>query len=607
MAAAESTAEPPPPLLRCAFFVKSAGRPCGLNVSRRRLVPGHPPLCPQHEPGAEQARVPCPVDPSHTVLKAALQQHLRVCTAAARAEQVAAQPWYRRGANSGAQQQEREEGGWETDAWSGPSEEGAEDEDADANTDTADAAAAARERARPFRAAVGAHAGRAQRRAALVCGLGFDGFAALVARLDAAHSQLVKEKHPPVAAREGWRAAFCGGDGEGDEEAEEKDAAAAEITLKLRARARAFDPMMPVDGKHARQHAAVAAVLRARGLLPSPPPSGGGGAEDAAAAAPPPPSAPPHPAVLVELGAGKGYLTAWLVIESCSRPPPATTEADDGSSSPSQQQEQEQQQQQPPFRALVMVDAAGHMGRKADRRLRGAAPLLARVTADLRDVDLARLPGLLPPGADDGGGSGDTEDKTSSFLAVGKHLCGVATDYALRAFASGVAAAAAAAKPPTAGPSAVAVATCCHHRGRWRDFCGRGAWRASRLSRADFEAALWLCGWANSPAVVVGATATATADDDNTPRAWHRRLRAGEGAVGGSVCPDAALGRRCRELLDAARCAWLEARLQGRGGRAEGGGGAASSSAASASRVEHLFFVSPCVTPENRIILGVVA
>ena len=256
-----------------------------------------------------------------------------------------------------------------------------------------------------------------------------------------------------------------------------------------------------------------------------------------------------------------------------------------------------------------MVDAAGSMGKKADRRLRAAAPLLARVTADLRDVDLARLPGMVRGGSGgssssssgSGGSSNNSDPPPPPLLAVGKHLCGVATDYALRAFARAAAArtgageAAQSSCPSTNRPrSAVAVATCCHHRGHWRDFCGRAAWRAAGLSRADFEAALWLSGWANSPAHAARQPAP-----EGTPRAWNRRLAAeaaaAEAAAPGATsgrrnprCPDAALGRRCRELIDCARCAWLEARLQ-----------------PPHAKVEHLAFVGPSVTPENRMILGI--
>jgi hypothetical protein len=462
------------------------------------------------------------------------------------------------------------EEGASSDFYSGSSSEEEEEErgseqqqaasDADANAD--------RERARPLRAALGAHVGRARRRGQRVHALGPEGFAQLVARLDAAHARLVSAAHPPVEAREGWAAASCRQDEEETEEDEEP------ITTSLRARAREWDPMMPVDGRHARQHAAIAAVLQRRGLLPS--------SSLPSSSSSPPATPPPPPRTLVELGAGKGYLSAWLVLESA--PAPAASS----------------------FGALLLIDAAGHLGKKADRRLRVAA--VRRVTADLRDVQLSRL-----LAEEEGSGGG--------FLAVGKHLCGVATDYALRMFARGVAEAAEAAardrREEKAGPrslSAVAVATCCHHRGTWRDFCGRQAWRTvAGLSRADFEAALWLCGWSNcGPVAKAAAKAPAprnNADgaDDNqndTPRDWHHRMVLASSTSQHQMDPDVAaagLGRRCRELLDSARCAWLEARLSS---SAAGAAAASSAAAAPSSVVEHVAFVAPSVTPENRMIVG---
>ena len=636
--------------------------------------------------------MPCPVDPTHTIPPgaAARLRHLSRCTAALRAARVAARPWYRRGINSGGRAGEGSDslgssgrGGSSDDSAregeageAGGGGDGGDSggdgngrEGADGQGQEAPVlfdARAARERARPLRAAVGAHAGRAQRRARRVGALGRDGFAALVGRLEAAHAGLVEEGgHPPVRAEGAWEAAFCGSaaavgarrGGKGEEEEEDEGAAAA-TTAALRARARAWDPALPVDGRHARQHAAVAAVLRARGLLPAAgeaageagAAAAGAGAAGAGAGA----RAGAGAWALVELGAGKGYLSAWLVLECCLAAR-AAAQGEGAAAAPYVPREDGAGERRAggqgeggggpapaapfapsapsaapfpapppapfpaPFRAIFLVDAAANLGRKADRRLR-AAPRLERVTADLRDVDLARLllccPEDAPAGQEGAGGAGAGAGAGGPFVAVGKHLCGVATDFSLRAFARAVAAgpagAAAPAPPPGCSSSAspspspsprrvVAVATCCHHRGRWRDFCGRAAWRAAGLSRGDFEAALWLCGWANGPSAsgAAAAAAAAAAGAGETPRAWHRRLVVATGAAAGSEGDEAAaaavlLGRRCRELLDAARCAWLERRL-----RRAGGGGAGT-------RVEHLAFVAPSVTPENRLILGVV-
>ncbi len=130
-------------------------------------------------------------------------------------------------------------------------------------------------------------------------------------------------------------------------------------------------------------------------------------------------------------------------------------------------------------------------------------------------------------------------------MAFGKHLCGAATDFTLRSCArerrrqlglsqqqgqaavgqeqqqaagqqrdaaaaaagAGAAAAGAAAAavvdPPRGGPipaaggvRGLAVATCCHHRCSWRHFVAQGVFTELGFSPQEFEAIVWMTGWA---------------------------------------------------------------------------------------------------------------
>lgn len=68
-------------------------------------------------------------------------------------------------------------------------------------------------------------------------------------------------------------------------------------------------------------------------------------------------------------------------------------------------------------------------------------------------------------------------------MVVAKHLCGAASDYALRALA----AACAAAHPPLG----VVLGTCCHHRCAWEAYPARAFLRQSAAvgrSRSEFGA-----------------------------------------------------------------------------------------------------------------------
>ncbi|CAK0834844.1 unnamed protein product [Prorocentrum cordatum] len=81
---------------RCAFFLAGKGRRC-----RCRVEPGLA-FCGAHRiADSSDRRVPCPLDPGHTVWERKLQQHLRVCSKAVQDSFVTHQPFYRRGANAG--------------------------------------------------------------------------------------------------------------------------------------------------------------------------------------------------------------------------------------------------------------------------------------------------------------------------------------------------------------------------------------------------------------------------------------------------------------------------------------------------------------------------
>ena len=113
------------------------------------------------------------------------------------------------------------------------------------------------------------------------------------------------------------------------------------------------------------------------------------------------------------------------------------------------------------------------------------------------------------------------------WLCIGKHLCGAATDYALRACLGAAprggqpqpnsvphqAWLGGASKPvqheeqqqgyPEAAPGAswqrlhgLAIAPCCHHRCGWRAFVGKPLFRRLGFTGEEFELMSWMTGWA---------------------------------------------------------------------------------------------------------------
>jgi hypothetical protein len=52
-------------------------------------------------PAPARKRIPCPVDPTHTVFEDAVRAHLRVCATVRRTAEVESAPYFVRGVNAG--------------------------------------------------------------------------------------------------------------------------------------------------------------------------------------------------------------------------------------------------------------------------------------------------------------------------------------------------------------------------------------------------------------------------------------------------------------------------------------------------------------------------
>jgi tRNA:m4X modification enzyme len=76
---------------RCALFIQKRGRYCRLAVARGSNYCGeHLNFDPESRVSstASQRRIPCPLDPHHTVYEDQLQRHLKKCNAAKRGTPV---------------------------------------------------------------------------------------------------------------------------------------------------------------------------------------------------------------------------------------------------------------------------------------------------------------------------------------------------------------------------------------------------------------------------------------------------------------------------------------------------------------------------------------
>lgn len=194
------------------------------------------------------------------------------------------------------------------------------------------------------------------------------------------------------------------------------------------------DSLRPFSLKHARQQASIVGNMEAEGLLQLLP-----------------------SATLIEFGAGRGYLTSMIADTS-------------------------------PAKQLILLDRTSFRF-KADRSLRKDADInLTRLRCDIKDFDPSGAPQLMAPAA----GS-----QPPPWLAVGKHLCGAATDFTLRCChrhlpSRGLEST----SPPVPRCVGVAIATCCHHRCTWQHYVGKNFCAAHGVTPEDFEIISWMTGWA---------------------------------------------------------------------------------------------------------------
>lgn len=155
------------------------------------------------------------------------------------------------------------------------------------------------------------------------------------------------------------------------------------------------------------------------------------------------------PAV-VEFGAGRGYLTQ--VLADCYR-----------------------------IKKILLVERKSYK-LKADRSLRQKESVtLERLRIDIEDLKLNAVESL----------------QGVPYLAIGKHLCGPATDMTLRCCISKQC------NQHNDAPSdstcrliGLAIATCCHHLCQWKHYINKPYMLDLGITKDDFNAMTWLTSWA---------------------------------------------------------------------------------------------------------------
>lgn len=147
----------------------------------------------------------------------------------------------------------------------------------------------------------------------------------------------------------------------------------------------------------------------------------------------------------IELGAGRGQLSYWLAkatenMVNCN---------------------------------IVLIDR-GSQRHKLDNKLTENSSI-SRIRADIKDLVLGKL---------------DCRNQIQSCIAVGKHLCGAATDLSLRCIIKGNSSSV---NQATKGFS---IALCCHHKCDWRPYVGKKFLLENGFNKNIFNILCRMSSWA---------------------------------------------------------------------------------------------------------------
>ncbi|KAK1315906.1 hypothetical protein QJS10_CPA05g00114 [Acorus calamus] len=422
---------------RCQFWLPNKRRFCA------NAPLNHSMFCGNHNPTTEQLRIPCPIDPSHSILKENMDTHIKRCPFEKQNQELKTQPFYKKGVN----------GGGRDDPESLMKKTCIITSDMKRN---------------------------------MIYKLGVHEYLELVGKIESIHKSLcsfIKDSYVMPEACEGWLASQ-------------------------------IDRKLPIQEKHARQQASILGNMESLGILQRPAAAmhpdfravdSSGGQKTC-------------PPAVIEFGAGRGYLTQMLADYYG-------------------------------IRKVVLVERKSYR-LKADRSLRQKESLsLERLRIDIEDLNLNAVESL----------------KGCPCLAIGKHLCGPATDLTLRCCLPGKNNEEADHLCPSFSLQGLAIATCCHHLCQWKHYLNKNFLSEYGLTKEDFHAMTWFTSWA-----VDGDHSSAVSDaahQETNPRTILDKEPLKAIAIAGTVeeiikkmevVDRATLGFMCKDIIDMGRLMWMK-------------------------------------------------
>lgn len=202
----------------------------------------------------------------------------------------------------------------------------------------------------------------------------------------------------------------------------------------------------------------------------------------------------------VEFGAGKGQVAFWLATVL--------------------------QQSDLKNVKVFLVDKASHRHKK-DNKIEDRE-IIQRVRADIGDLVLQKL---------------DVLRDSRKIVGVGKHLCGGATDLALRCL---IRANKHRPEGDTLQSDGFVFALCCHHRCDWKTYAGKKFLLEKGISREDFDLVVKMVSWAVCGTGTSRERRNAEGDEGDGIKYGMTRSQREE------------VGRRCKRMLDWGRIQYLK-------------------------------------------------
>ncbi|XP_051141621.1 uncharacterized protein LOC127258711 [Andrographis paniculata] len=415
------------------------------------------PFCGNHSQRPDAHWIPCPIDPSHSVLEGNLPSHLNRCPLKKQAQSLSRQPYYQRGINAGKEDMGEGEAGEETTATP-----------KDSNFTS-------------------------EMKRALVHAMPVSKFIGLIAKIKSAHASIctiIRDSYMVPQSCSIWT----------DREVDKK---------------------LPYKEKHVLQQASILGNLEEFGVLKEycftsdetneKCHSNTESERDTDVSA------------VVEFGAGRGYLTQMLV--DCYG-----------------------------ISKVLLVERRSYKF-KADRSLRQKERLIVeRLRIDIEDLNLNDVESLQGLG----------------YVAIGKHLCGPATDVTLRCCIHKQSYEWTASHPPRGAICylrGLAIATCCHHLCQWKNYINKAYISDLGFTEEEFHAISWFTSWAvdadhGSEFVVTESSTGHEIIMSETMNEWQLDSASCEVSdIVRSMQPihRAALGFMCKDIIDAGRLMWLKA------------------------------------------------